>query len=197
MTIDQLPTFTVNQLEHDRAIGSFDRTLWMGEGYHGNLVLPDDRFIRGRFVNVDLHSLSAAFIPASAEDLGVLQTGATYPRFDAYWGERAPLVLDRKRIWTQRTFGPSDAISYKGPDSTVVAEATHPSLPEGGTVIKNGWDHEHCELCWEKISSWTDPVAMFSEPNHWICRACHKNFVVPRSLDFIYVDTTETSASGG
>lgn len=196
MTIDQLPTFTISRLNRDRAIGSFDRTLWMGEGYLGDLLLPD-RFIRGRFVNVDLHSLSATFIPASAEDVGVLLAGATYPRFDAYWGQRALLVLGRKRIWTQRTFAPRDAIAYKGADSTVVAEATRPNLPESGTVIKDGWDHEHCELCWEKISPWTDPVAMFSVPNHWICRACHKNFVVPRSLDFIYVDTAETPSTGG
>jgi hypothetical protein len=23
---------------------------------------------------------------------------------------------------------------------------------------------------------------------HWICRKCHENFVVPRSLDFIYAE---------
>jgi hypothetical protein len=69
-----------------------------------------------------------------------------------------------------------------------MGKATNENLPEGGTLIKSGWDHEHCDICWETISPHTDQAAMFSEPDHWICRKCYETFVVPRSLDFIYIE---------
>ncbi len=188
MTIDQLPTFTIRRLEQDRAIGTFDRPLWMGEGHLGDLLLPNERLVSGRFVNVDLQSLIAAFVPAAAEDFSALQAGTTYPRFDGYWGERAALVLNRQRHWSQRTFEPVDALAFKRPGDTLVSKATNQNMPADSTLIKGGWDHEHCNICWETISPQTDPVAMFSEPEHWICQKCYDSFVVPRSLDFIHVE---------
>ncbi|MBP7744759.1 MAG: hypothetical protein KA383_01415 [Phycisphaerae bacterium] len=187
MTIDQLPTFTINRLEHGRAIGTFDKPLWIGERHLGDLLLPDEQFVSGRFVNVDLQSHSAAFVPTAAEDISKLLPGMTYSRFDGYWGERAALVLDRQRRWSQRVFEPVDAVTFKRRSVTLVGKVTNQNLPEGGRVIKGGWDHEHCSICWETISPQTDPIAMFSEPDHWVCRKCYENFVVPRSLDFIYV----------
>jgi hypothetical protein len=139
-------------------------------------------------VNVNLASLSASFVPTTPDELGLLQVGERYRRFDGYWGERAALVLDRDRSWQKRTFEPVDAVAYKRPSDTLVGKATNQNLPEGGTLVKGGWDHEHCDICWETISPHTDPVAMFSEPDHWICRKCYEKFVVPRSLDFIYVE---------
>ncbi len=193
MTIDQLPTFTINRLEHDRVIGTFDKPLWIGERHLGDLLLPDERFVSGCFVNVDLQGHTATFVPTAAEDISAMLSGMTYPRLDGYWGERAALILDRQRHWSQRMFEPVDAVAFKGTGGTLV-KATNQNLPEGGTVIKGGWDHEHCDICWETISPQTDPVAMFSEPDHWICRKCHESFVVPRSLDFIYMEDSGHAA---
>jgi hypothetical protein len=194
MTLDQLPTFTAHLTEGDRADGVVDRALWIGEGHLADLLLPDTRFVPGRFIHVDLQSLRAAFVPSAAQDISRLQRGMTYRRFDRYWGERAALVLDRQRHWTQRTFQPVDAVAFKRAGVTLVQKATNQNLPEGATLIRNGWDHEHCDLCWETISGQTDPVAMFCEPEHWICRKCYERFVVPRSLDFICVEHSDQSA---
>lgn len=187
MTLDELPTFTVHRIERDRAVGAADRSLWLGERHLGNLLLPDGGFVGGRFLNVDLHSLTAAFVPTMADQLALLTDGQTYRRFDSYWGERAILVLDRQRQWSERRFEAVDAVAYKRTGATLVGIAESQNLPEGATLIHGGWDHEHCDICWEKISPQTDAVAMFSEPDYWICRKCYEKFVVPRSLDFIYV----------
>lgn len=183
MTIDHLPTFTVSQLEHDRAIGTFDRPLWIGERHLGDLLLPDERFVSGRFIDVDFQALTVTFIPAAAEDVSALKADTTYPRLDRYWGKRAALVLDRERRWSQRTFEPVDALAFNRAGE--IRKATNQKVAVGGTLIKGGWDHEHCDICWGTISPKTDTVAMFSEPDHWICRRCYERFVVPRSLDFI------------
>ena len=29
-------------------------------------------------------------------------------------------------------------------------------LPSGVVIIKNGWDHEHCELCWTNVNPGDD-----------------------------------------
>jgi hypothetical protein len=194
MTLDELPTFTVDRLEGDRAFGGVDRALWIGERHLGDVLLPDGRFVAGRFVNVNFGTLTAWFVLTTSEELALLQVGERYRRFDGYWGERAALVLDRNRRWTQRTFAPVDAVAYKRPRDTLFGKATNQNLPEGGTLINGGWDHEHCEICSAKISPHTHPVAMFSEPDHWICRECYEKFVVPHSLDFIYVEESGRAA---
>jgi hypothetical protein len=194
MTLEELPTFTVNHIEPDRAVGAVDRALWVGERHLGNLLLPEGRFVRGRYLNVDLHSLSAAFVPTMADELALLEDGHTYRRLDSYWGERAALVLDHQRQWSEQRFEPVDAVAYKRAADTLVGKATNQDVPEGGTLIKGGWDHEHCEICWEKISPQTEPVGMFSEPDHWICCKCYEKFVVPRSLDFICVEESGQTA---
>src|SRR5205085_7120989 len=120
----------VRQVEGDRAIGVVDRALWIGERYLGDLLLPDGRFVAGRFVNVDLNTLTASFVPAASEEVALLQVGERYRRFDGYWGERAALVLDRNRQWKDRNFEPIDAVAYKRPGDTLVGKATNQNLPE-------------------------------------------------------------------
>jgi hypothetical protein len=188
MTIEQLPTFNVHRVEGGSAFGSFDRELWMGERYLGDLLIADSRFVCGRFVSVDVPRMTATFVPTMASELTLLKSGETYRRFDGYWGERAALVLDRHRCWNQRTFEPVDAVAFQRPGGTLVGNATNQNMPEGGTLIRGGWDHEHCEICSKTISPKTDPIAMVSEPDHWICQECYENFVVPGSLAFIYVE---------
>ncbi len=188
MTLDELPTFTVRHVGGDRAVGVVDRAIWIGERHVGDLLLPDGRFVAGRFLNVDLASLSASFVPTTPDELALLQVGEGYRRFDGYWGERAALVLDRSRRWKERAFETADAVAYKRPGDTLIAKASNQNLPEGSTPIKGGWDHEHCDVCWETVSPHAQPVAMFSEPDHWICRRCYEKFVVPRSLDFIFIE---------
>jgi hypothetical protein len=188
MTIAQLPTFNVHRVEVGSAFGSFDRELWMGERYLGDLLIADSRFVRGRFESVDLPHMTATFVPTMASELSLLKSGETYRRFDGYWGERAALVLDRNRLWDQRTFKPVDAVAFQRPGGTLFANVKNQDTTEGGTLIKGGWDHEHCEICTKKISPKTDPIAMVSEPDHWICQECYQNYVVSGSLAFIGVE---------
>ena len=44
---------------------------------------------------------------------------------------------------------------------------------------KPGWDHDHCEFCYDKISSLDDCIheAYVSADNkYWICKKCYEDF---------------------
>jgi hypothetical protein len=185
MTNQRLPTFIVQKIENDRAIGSFDDARWLGERFLADLLTPAGQFVCGRIVDINFQNRIATFVPSSAEQLHALSIGMLCKRFDGYWGERAALVLDRSRVWQERTFQPSDAVRFENHPGYVLGKSTNKELPSGGKTVKDGWDHEHCEICNAKISPHHDPIGVFSEPNSWICRDCYRNYVVPRSLDFI------------
>jgi hypothetical protein len=46
-------------------------------------------------------------------------------------------------------------------------------------------NHEHCAICWETLSPESRPDGYVTPPDIWICEACHRDFVIPRSLAFI------------
>lgn len=185
MTIDDLPTFAVHAVAQNRATGSFADDRWLGEGYIGYLFTIDERLVYGRFVTIDRIQKTATFVPDDVKELGHFQAGNTYYRIDGYWGERAELVLGPKRSWVRPPFEPVDAVRYESGSGHVLGKASDQGYPPTGAIVKGAWDHEHCDICWATISPRTDPIGMFSEPDHWVCRECYAKYVVPRSLDFM------------
>lgn len=185
MTIDELPTFAVDAIARDRVTGSFADARWLGNGYIGYLITTHERLVSGRFVTVDLIQKIATFVPDDMKELAQFQAGNKYHRIDGYWGERAELVLGFNRSWAERRFEPGDAVRYPSGAGYVLVRASNHTSPPGSDNVKGAWDHEHCEICWAKISPQTDPIGVFSEPDHWVCRECYAKYVVPRSLDFI------------
>jgi hypothetical protein len=48
-------------------------------------------------------------------------------------------------------------------------------------VVPDGWDHEHCELCWAKISRLpADSAEGYSDGDRWMCVECFNRYVHPR-----------------
>lgn len=41
---------------------------------------------------------------------------------------------------------------------------------------REGWDHEHCEFCSEKIDSSTGEAYFTEDKNNWICKDCFEDF---------------------
>jgi hypothetical protein len=185
MTIDDLPIFHVHTVKHDRALGHFAQDRWMGERHLGYLITSGERFVLGRFVAVDLNHKIAAFIPHAIQDLSDIRVDNTYRRIDGYWGERAALVLDRGHVWLRRTFEPTDAIRFKIESGNALCKTSKDTDFQNGNLIKGGWDHEHCEICSQKICQNVNPIGMFSEPDHWVCGDCYTQYIALRSLDFI------------
>ncbi len=184
MTLEQLPTFTVTAIAECHATVSFDNERWIGENHIACVVVDSMRFIWGRLAEVDLSAGNCIIVADQCDELATLSNGQSYPRLDGYWGERAELVLDRSKKWEERTFTPVDAVAFTIDGGNLVRKVSDGPTAEGD-VVKGGWDHEHCEICWATISRADNPTGIFAEPKHWICCDCYQRFVLPASLEFI------------
>jgi len=51
------------------------------------------------------------------------------------------------------------------------------------SIVKGGWDHEHCEYCHEHI----DPqdMAHVNRDDDWVCEGCFNKYVLTHDLSFI------------
>jgi hypothetical protein len=104
---------------------------------------------------------------------------------ESWWTpDQLELVEDRQRTWHHAHFQPSDMLLFhRGPDEGSIGRQLQPGeIPTDGEVVKGGWDHAHCELCWAEISAagndnrdgYTDNVG------HWLCTTCFNAYITPR-----------------
>lgn len=122
-------------------------------------------------------------------------------------GKSEPNSSSTKRVdGTRGAFRvqPTDAIRVQGPTGVWLRPVTDTDegLPRrarafpgdagpagGGTrgaqVVKAGWDHEHCAICWETLGPGGQPEGYVISQRIWVCERCYVNFVERRSLDFI------------
>lgn len=162
-------------------LGLSPRTgLWVADGRSGYL-LSDPMIVPGGWRNVgDLW----AFTPESDTPLADLQSRMEWTVLDDYWGERAALVLDPARLWRRTEFAPSDAVRIVGPAGERMITPADPGALHG-TLVKGGWDHEHCAICWGTIGIHGGAVGYVSPLAVWACEDCYRNYISARSLDFI------------
>ena len=105
---------------------------------------------------------------------------------ETWWTpDQMELVEDRSRVWHEQVFQPSDSVAFPGEEYTVARkkDAEEPKLSEG-TVIPDGWEHEHCALCWRTISPQPgDYSSSYTDGKDWLCKPCYDNFIVPRTKE--------------
>jgi|SRR6185503_4475331 len=67
------------------------------------------------------------------------------------------------------------------------------SSPFTGQVLRNaaqrvdpeGWDHDHCEICWWKLMEGDNPsrsAGYTFNGRNWLCTECYEKFVAPERL---------------
>jgi hypothetical protein len=178
-----LPHFTVTAVDADRCTGRFDVSSWVGEGWIAGLYLGGGRFLWGRFRDIDMETRTCSFYPDQAVELSVLRPGESYAFMDGYWGKCAELVLDEARHWQRLRFKPSDMVRFRAAGGWIGTRSS-PATSPGGEIVPGGWDHEHCEICGNKIGHGGEAEGFFSPPDSWVCEECHTAFVGPRSLAF-------------
>lgn len=179
------PRFELMTILNDHCTGLFEPSPWVGENWIAGLYLGGHRFMWGRFRDVDTETRTCSFTPDQVAELSELRPHDKYPIMDGYWGERAELVLDENRSWQLTVFEPSDMVLFPRQDGTSMGTRSSPKAPAGGQVVPDGWDHEHCDICWQKIGCGGELAGYFSPPDAWVCAECYISFVVPRSLAFV------------
>lgn len=121
-----------------------------------------------------------------------LRKGSSYPYVDYYWSpKQVSFALEPPTNWKRTLFRAEDSVRYRGPEVPGWWKSHVASAPpsEGATdvhVIKNGWDHEHCNFCRAEIGRHGDPYGYYSKSdNDWLCQSCYKNFVARQDLRFL------------
>lgn len=123
---------------------------------------------------------------------------------DESWGERAEFVLDRTLRWAKKRVEAKDAIRFQGPTGVWLqsvtdtdadtpprarafpsADAARGSVMSGPELVRAGWNHEHCAICWQTLGLGGQLEAYVNDNGTWVCEQCYVGFVERRSLEFI------------
>jgi hypothetical protein len=195
MSTTDLPRFSVTAIQSGRGSGRFEPSPLIGEHWIGCIYVGDGKFLWGRFVAVDHAQHTCDFQPDDPTAMCLLRAGGSYPYLDGYWGERAELVLDPERTWREAEFQLADAVQVPSAQGVLWTRSSE-AAPAGGDLVPDGWDHEHCSICWEKIGRGGAGVGFVSGADDWVCVGCYHRYVASRSLAFVNWQTGYDSPSG-
>jgi hypothetical protein len=108
---------------------------------------------------------------------------ATPPKEEWWTPQQIALVEDRSRHWRLTSFQPSDALAFEsGGQSAVRKREADDDVASAAHVVPDGWDHEHCALCWQKISLIPDTDhSGYTDGRDWLCAECYEKFIKPRT----------------
>jgi hypothetical protein len=178
------PQFTIERICGADCFGTFEASKWVGENW-AVCLMHGDRFIWGRFVEVDQIRRSAGFRADAPAEIAGLSAGDRLALLDGYWGHQVELVSTPSHVWRFARFVARDAVEFQVESGRLRTAAT-PGLRGAG--VPGGWDHEHCELCNETISEHGVASGWTNEEGNWLCEACYATHVLQGSLEFVNVE---------
>lgn len=138
------------------------------------ICASQNKFIQGRFSEIDSKTFHVTIDLINLESPNNIIIGNNYPLLDGYWGNLVELVLNTSIIWKRVKFEPSDSIIHH-PDGRV-------------EIVKDGWEHEHCEICSQTISQYKmnkNSYSYVSKKDNWLCESCYEKYVQEKSINFI------------
>ena len=104
-------------------------------------------------------------------------------RYESWWREdQEELAADRTKTWTLTAFRPTPGLWLPTEGGRLLGRYEEGmEVPEGTIVELRAWDHEHCQLCFEKISDVGDAVreGYRSDDGKWICITCYRKYIAP------------------
>ena len=115
-----------------------------------------------------------------------LRVGAVYPWIDGYWqAYQVAMILAGK--WQPRTFaaGPARYFRLAGVTGWQPPDAPPLEGAEDLGIRESAWDHEHCELCGDRIGGSASSQAFVDPADHWLCVKCYERYAVPRDVSFV------------
>jgi hypothetical protein len=167
--------------------GAFDTLEGIREGRCW-LLLPGKQSLIGDLTSLNPDTRTALCLTSEKAVPDVL--GRSLPYLDGFWqAYHVWMVTDANQPWQEVVFHSSDAVSFscEGGDGRKI-RGLRKAKPEDSQnpelqIVRNGWDHEHCELCNAHIDP-GDSCHRDAE-GAWVCQRCFRQFVQPHDLSFI------------
>lgn len=175
-----LPSITINSINGNELICSYQQSPWIGENWLGYLFDLDGTFYFGRFSKINIENNTCIFTLKDSKNVRLTE-GQSLQYFDGYYGDMAELVLNKMHHWYERVFVAEDSVEVK---KGVFRKRTQDDTDESITVSA-GWDHEHCSFCMDTIGSGGKPSGYQNQNDEWVCCDCYKNYIEKCDLSFI------------
>jgi hypothetical protein len=95
--------------------------------------------------------------------------------------DQVKLANDASRIWEKRAFAVQPGYSIKCQGGRLLSRlAPDETIPEGATLEPGAWDHEHCGLCFKKITEkGGDFQEGYTDGRDWVCPECYGKYLAP------------------
>ena len=97
-----------------------------------------------------------------------------------WWSDsQMELVKDSSRIWIRNQFKASVGFWILRDGNKILGKVSqHEELPPDAIIDNTAWDHEHCALCWDKISeNENDQHEGYTDGDEWICTPCYNKYI--------------------
>jgi hypothetical protein len=100
-------------------------------------------------------------------------------REDWWTPDQIELVEDVSRYWIKVRFVTVPGVWIPMERGRALRKlVSGEAIPEGATLDANAWDHEHCSLCWQKISENSgDLQEGYRSEDDWLCEECFKKYI--------------------
>ncbi len=105
--------------------------------------------------------------------------GNTYT-FTSWWRpEQLEIAQDDSRPWQKQSFVAKDLILFSIEGGRLGRQAAEGEvIGKEETRVKDGWEHEHCFLCWRTISTAEgEPHEGYTDGTIWLCETCYQTYV--------------------
>lgn len=107
----------------------------------------------------------------------------TQPIREEWWtDDQWELVEDVSRHWAPAGFSITPGVWIPINGGRMLRKLQKgEDLPEGVTLDMKAWDHEHCRLCWQKISeNSADQQKGYRDGDDWLCIECYNKYINPQ-----------------
>jgi hypothetical protein len=188
--LKDLPLFRIKGIRSEDSVyildGVFNRLSGVREG-RSWLYISAAESLLGDLEAIDPRGRSASFRVGSGDPEEHAPVGANLPWIDGYWNvSLIARILAPSSGWHRTEFINADAIetSQNGVRKWRKAESGEP-VSEGASLVSEGWDHEHCEICQTKIEERLNSIGFVSGDEVWLCETCFHRHALRHDLSFL------------
>jgi hypothetical protein len=84
----------------------------------------------------------------------------------------------KESSWERKVWFPRDALVHRsgGTVSFYVGQKFDPAKID---LVKGGWSHDHCQICWWDLYESEDPEhgIGYTNGDNWLCSECYSKFI--------------------
>ena len=86
----------------------------------------------------------------------------------------------KESLWDRAVWPPRDALVHRngGRVSLYIGQKYDPAKID---LVKGGWNHDHCQVCWWDLYESEDPEhgVGYTDGDDWLCSECYGKFIAP------------------